>query len=75
MKVLVEGHTDSTGAHAFNMDLSNRRAKAVVDYLVGKGVSPSRLSAQGYGPDRPIADNATKLGRSKNRRVQFTQVE
>ena len=74
LKVRVEGHTDSTGARAFNMDLSNRRAKAVVDYLVGKGVAPSRLSAQGFGPDRPIADNATKLGRSKNRRVQFTQV-
>ncbi len=75
LKVVVEGHTDSTGPHAFNRDLSQRRAQAVVDYLVGKGVSPSRLSAQGYGPDRPIADNATKLGRSKNRRVQFTKVE
>ena len=75
LKVVVEGHTDSSGAHAFNMDLSKRRAQAVVDYLVGKGVSPSRLSAKGYGPDRPIADNATKLGRSKNRRVQFTKVD
>jgi OmpA-OmpF porin, OOP family len=75
LKVVVEGHTDNTGARSFNMDLSNRRAKAVVDYLVGKGVSPSRLSAKGYGPDRPIADNATKLGRSKNRRVQFTKVD
>ena len=75
LRVLVEGHTDSTGARAFNMDLSKRRAQAVVGYLVGKGVSPSRLSAKGYGPDRPIADNATKLGRSKNRRVQFTKVE
>lgn len=75
LKVVVEGHTDNTGARAFNMDLSKRRAQAIVDYLVGKGVSPSRLSAQGYGPDRPIADNATKLGRSKNRRVQFTKVE
>ena len=74
LKVVVEGHTDNTGAHAFNMDLSNRRAEAVMGYLVGKGVSPSRLSAKGYGPDRPIADNATKLGRSKNRRVQFTKV-
>jgi OOP family OmpA-OmpF porin len=74
LKVVVEGHTDSSGARAFNMDLSNRRAQAVVDYLVGKGVSPSRLSAKGYGPDRPIAENATKLGRSKNRRVQFTKV-
>ncbi|GEM_PF-436600 len=75
LKVVVEGHTDNTGARAFNMDLSNRRAQSVVNYLVGKGVSPSRLSARGYGPDRPIAENATKLGRSKNRRVQFTKVE
>ncbi|MBC2713265.1 MAG: OmpA family protein [Desulfosarcina sp.] len=75
LKVVVEGHTDSTGARSFNMDLSQRRAQAMVDYLVGKGVSPSRLSAKGYGPDRPIADNGTKLGRSKNRRVQFTKVD
>ena len=75
LKVVVEGHTDNTGTPAYNMDLSNRRAQAVVDYLVGKGVSPSRLSAKGYGLDRPIADNATKLGRSKNRRVQFTKVD
>lgn len=75
LKVVVEGHTDSTGARAFNMDLSQRRAQSVMAYLVGKGVSPSRLSAKGYGPDRPIADNGTKLGRSKNRRVQFTRVD
>jgi OOP family OmpA-OmpF porin len=75
LKVTVEGHTDSTGSRAFNMDLSQRRAQAVVDYLVNKGVSPQRLSAKGYGPDRPIADNGTKLGRSKNRRVQFTRVD
>lgn len=75
LKVQVEGHTDSTGARAFNMDLSNRRAQAVVDYLVGKGIGSSRISAKGFGPDRPIADNATKLGRSKNRRVQLTQVD
>jgi OOP family OmpA-OmpF porin len=75
LKVVVEGHTDNTGSRAANMDLSQRRAQAVVDYLVGKGISPSRLSAKGYGPDRPIADNGTKLGRSKNRRVQFTQID
>ncbi|BBO67543.1 hypothetical protein DSCA_14730 [Desulfosarcina alkanivorans] len=75
MKVVVEGHTDSTGARAFNMDLSQRRAQAVADYLIGKGISPDRLSAKGYGPDRPVADNDTRLGRSKNRRVQFTRVD
>ena len=74
LKVMVEGHTDSTGAHAYNMDLSERRAKAVVDYLVGRGISPARLDSKGYGPDRPIADNGTKAGRAKNRRVQFTKM-
>ena len=75
LNVTVEGHTDITGTHAYNMDLSNRRAKAVVDYLVGKGISPERLNAIGYGPDRPIADNNTKAGRAKNRRVQFTKMD
>ena len=75
LKVVVEGHTDSSGARAFNMDLSKQRAQAVVDYLVSKGISQSRLSAKGYGPDRPVADNATKPGRSKNRRVQFTKLD
>ena len=75
LKVVVEGHTDNTGSRRGNMNLSQKRARAVVDYLVGKGVSPSRLTAKGYGPDRPIADNGTKLGRAKNRRVRFTKVE
>jgi len=75
LKVFVEGHTDSTGSRAFNMDLSQRRAQSVVEYLVGKGVSPSRLSPKGYGPDRPIADNGTRVGRAKNRRVQFTKID
>ena len=75
LKVDVEGHTDNTGARAFNMDLSQRRAQSVVDYLVKKGVSPDRLTAKGYGPDRPIADNGTRVGRAKNRRVQFVRVD
>jgi OOP family OmpA-OmpF porin len=57
------------------MDLSQRRAQSVVDYLVKKGVSPDRLTAKGYGPDRPIADNGTRVGRAKNRRVQFVRVD
>jgi len=75
LRVVVEGHTDSTGSYAFNMDLSKRRAQSVVDYLTGKGVSPRRLTAKGFGPDRPIADNSTKVGRAKNRRVQFTKID
>jgi len=67
----VEGHTDNTGDAAFNLDLSQRRAAAVVKYLVSKSVAPERLRAQGYGLEKPIADNSTKPGRAKNRRVEF----
>jgi OOP family OmpA-OmpF porin len=75
LKLVVEGHTDSTGTRNFNMDLSRRRAASVVDYLVKKGISPDRLTPKGYGPDRPVADNDTRVGRAKNRRVQFLRVE
>ena len=71
-KVLVEGHTDSTGAADYNMSLSDARAKAVKDYLVGKGVAADRLEAQGFGQTKPIADNKTRAGRDENRRVEFT---
>ncbi len=69
--VKVAGHTDITGDDGYNMALSQKRAKAVVDYLVSKGVSASRLTAKGYGNSTPIADNATKAGRAKNRRVDL----
>jgi len=69
--VTVEGHTDNRGGHAFNQELSERRARAVVDYLMRKGIQPQRLSSRGYGYDRPIASNADALGRAKNRRVEF----
>lgn len=66
---IVEGHTDSQGADAANMALSQRRADAVLKYLVGHGVSSSRLSAKGYGETQPVADNSTSEGRALNRRV------
>lgn len=69
--VLVEGHTDNRGSRRFNVDLSQRRARAVLEYLVGKGVERKRLSAKGFGFDKPIATNDTALGRAKNRRVEF----
>jgi len=68
----VEGHTDSIGTNAYNQKLSERRASAVKNYLVKKGIGSDRLSAVGYGEERPIADNATKEGRAKNRRVELT---
>jgi cysteine-rich repeat protein len=70
-KVTVEGHTDTQGDDAYNKDLSQRRAAAVVEMLVANGVDGSLLEAIGYGEERPIADNRTKKGRAKNRRVEF----
>jgi len=66
---VIEGHTDNTGGTQLNQDLSQRRAQSVVNYLVGKGVNRSKLSAIGYGETRPIASNDTSEGRQQNRRV------
>jgi outer membrane protein OmpA-like peptidoglycan-associated protein len=67
----VEGHTDSKGSATYNRNLSQRRADAVKDYLVSKGVKSGRLSASGFGEDRPIDTNRTSDGRARNRRVEF----
>ena len=69
--VEVQGHTDNVGKYEYNIDLSERRAQSVRTYLINKGVPAERLTAHGYGPDKPIADNKTKEGRAKNRRVEF----
>ncbi len=71
MNVTIEGHTDSQGASAANKALSQKRANAVKAYLVSKGISASRMTAIGYGEERPIADNKYADGRAKNRRVVF----
>jgi outer membrane protein OmpA-like peptidoglycan-associated protein len=68
--VIIEGHTDSIGNHAYNMSLSEKRAQAVEQYLVDQGVDVSRISTKGLGPDFPVADNATNEGRQRNRRVE-----
>jgi len=73
--VLIEGHTDNVGTRALNTDLSNRRAKAVLEYLVNKGIARKRLRSQGFGFDRPITTNKTPLGRAKNRRVEFRLIK
>ncbi len=67
----VYGHTDSTGADAYNQSLSERRADAVSDYLVSRGVESARLEALGYGETQPIASNDTVEGRAQNRRVEI----
>jgi outer membrane protein OmpA-like peptidoglycan-associated protein len=71
MRVSVEGHTDSVGGEAMNMRLSQRRAEAVRDFLVSKGVSPDRLEAIGFGPTKPVASNKTARGKAQNRRTEF----
>lgn len=73
--VEVGGHTDARGPAAFNLDLSRRRAAACRQYLMGKGVPSSRLSAKGYGASKPVADNETPEGQQKNRRIEFTVVK
>jgi OmpA-OmpF porin, OOP family len=70
-KINVEGHTDSTGKHDMNMTLSTNRAASVADYLKSTGVDASRITSEGFGPDRPIAPNKTTAGRAKNRRVEM----
>lgn len=71
LRVRIVGHTDSTGGHDLNVELSLARANAVRTFLVGQGVEAERIGTLGMGPDEPIADNATKEGRSKNRRIEF----
>lgn len=71
VKLEVAGHTDARGDAMYNLDLSERRARAVRDYLVEQGVNPSRLVAKGYGQTRPLADNESREGRATNRRVEL----
>jgi outer membrane protein OmpA-like peptidoglycan-associated protein len=70
-RVRIEAHTDSSGSDPYNLDLSNRRAKTVADYLAERGLDPSRLESEGHGEKRPIATNATPEGRALNRRVEL----
>jgi len=70
-EVRVEGHTDSQGGDKANLKLSDARAKAVRDYLIGKGIDGGRLVSKGFGEAKPVADNDTEEGRFKNRRVEF----
>ena len=72
---LIEGHTDSVGADAYNLALSDRRAKSVFDYLTSRGVDPARLKSVGKGESEPVADNATDDGRQQNRRVMLIRTD
>jgi len=70
-KLLVEGHTDSRGSEQTNLMLSKARADAVGSYLISRGIPSERVSTQGLGPSRPVADNNTAEGRANNRRVEI----
>jgi len=74
-KFSVEGYTDTSGNKDKNQRLSEDRAYSVKAYLVDKGINPARLSAKGFGPEKPIADNKTKKGRELNRRVEINLVK
>jgi outer membrane protein OmpA-like peptidoglycan-associated protein len=70
-KIVVEGHTDSQGGVPYNQDLSQRRAQSVRDYLVSRGIASDRVTSQGFGSSRSVADNKSPEGRADNRRVEI----
>lgn len=72
MRFRIEGHTDSSGARATNLNLSQRRAQAVADYLASQGVAPTRLEVRGYGPDRPLPGRGSAA--RENRRVEAVRI-
>lgn len=71
ISIQINGYTDNIGTDEYNLDLSTRRAKAVYDYLIEKGIAPGRLTYKGYGSNRPVADNQTEKGRAQNRRTEI----
>jgi outer membrane protein OmpA-like peptidoglycan-associated protein len=71
LRIEISGHTDNIGKANDNLTLSNNRAKAVVDFLISKGVAPRRLTATGWGAAQPVTTNDTEEGRSQNRRTEL----
>jgi len=71
LRIEIQAHTDSMGEADYNQYLSEQRAKSVRDYLVGKGIAANRMETKGYGESKPVADNSTREGRAKNRRVEL----
>jgi outer membrane protein OmpA-like peptidoglycan-associated protein len=71
VEVEIRGYTDNVGKKASNMKLSQKRADSVKDWLVQKGIDPTRITTKGFGPDNPIDTNTTEVGRAKNRRIEF----
>ncbi|HYG50838.1 MAG TPA: OmpA family protein, partial [Flavobacteriales bacterium] len=75
IKIELGGHTDSDGDDAHNLTLSDNRAKAVMNYLVSKGVTKERLKAKGYGETKPVVPNDTKEHKAMNRRTEYKIVK
>jgi outer membrane protein OmpA-like peptidoglycan-associated protein len=75
VEVEIQGHTDNTGNRASNMTLSQSRAESVRSWMMAKGIAPGRMTAKGFGPDKPIAPNTTPEGRAKNRRIEFLRTK
>ncbi len=75
VRIEIGGHTDNVGSKASNLKLSEDRANMVMTYLIGKGISPSRLEAKGYGMSVPVAENTTEEGRAQNRRTEVKILE
>jgi flagellar motor protein MotB len=75
LNLTIEGHTDNVGTPAYNKQLSEARARSVVAALTAQGIEARRLEAEGYGQDKPIADNSTDEGRARNRRVELVEME
>jgi outer membrane protein OmpA-like peptidoglycan-associated protein len=71
MHITVEGHTDNVGSEEYNLKLSEKRAKSVLDFLVREGVTAERMELKGYGMSQPVASNETAQGRQQNRRVDL----
>ncbi len=69
--LIAQGHTDSTGSASYNLSLSERRAHAVTNFMLGRGIDRTRMVAVGYGESEPVADNGTEAGRRQNRRVDL----
>jgi len=75
MTIEIAGHTDNVGSEPANLSLSQKRAESVLNYLVGKGISPVRLTSKGYGQTEPVADNETESGRKQNRRTEIRIIQ
>jgi OOP family OmpA-OmpF porin len=71
LRIEISGHTDNVGDLQKNTELSEQRAGAVKDYMVGKGIDAARVHTRGAGPNEPVADNSTDKGRQANRRIEF----